>query len=396
MSTNPNPGFVPESWSLYGVGAFFVVLRLAGKIKRVGVKHLEIDDALIAFGFVAYTILVVAFNEMLKGPGSNLMTPEEEAALTPELKAGRIRGSKWVFVSEHAELLTIWSMKAAMLVLYAKLIDKTRQRRLLWAVVAWVCCAFVGDELALFTICRPLSQYWAVPPQNWFLALTQPKKKAQCSTYQYYQIVNAVFNISTDILIMLMGIPPVLSARLSLQQKLILGIIFGMGGFVIVAAILRAIYCLVPSLISYVYMNWYFREASVSIYVTTLPGIWVFLKEMFPIIQRLTSRPATKPSNSQTIEHRRQQPSYWREPSKHNNRSQFDAKEDLDFDLDTYPISKSMITTAESDLGGHGVGRSDSGQGDADSTSSTRYDAGLNEIRCDKTFTVESIPRGRP
>ncbi|OAL23369.1 hypothetical protein AYO22_06419 [Fonsecaea multimorphosa] len=389
MSTNPNPGFVPESWSLYGVGAFFVVLRLAGKIKRVGVKHLEIDDALIAFGFVAYTILVVAFNEMLKGPGSNLMTPEEEAALTPELKAGRIRGSKWVaaIVMGSPPLAAPQTDKRylAMLVLYAKLIDKTRQRRLLWAVVAWVCCAFVGDELALFTICRPLSQYWAVPPQN-----------SQCSTYQYYQIVNAVFNISTDILIMLMGIPPVLSARLSLQQKLILGIIFGMGGFVIVAAILRAIYCLVPSLISYVYMNWYFREASVSIYVTTLPGIWVFLKEMFPIIQRLTSRPATKPSNSQTIEHRRQQPSYWREPSKHNNRSQFDAKEDLDFDLDTYPISKSMITTAESDLGGHGVGRSDSGQGDADSTSSTRYDAGLNEIRCDKTFTVESIPRGRP
>jgi hypothetical protein len=27
-NVNPNPGFVPESWSLYGVGALFVVLRL--------------------------------------------------------------------------------------------------------------------------------------------------------------------------------------------------------------------------------------------------------------------------------------------------------------------------------------------------------------------------------
>ncbi|RJE16558.1 hypothetical protein PHISCL_11105, partial [Aspergillus sclerotialis] len=79
-------------------------------------------------------------------------------------------------------------------------------------------------------------------------------------------------------------------------------------------------------------MNWYFREASVSIYVTTLPGIWVFLKEMFPIIQKLTSRPATKPTNSRTVEHQKQA-SYWNEPSRHH-RSQFDAK-DLDFDLDT-------------------------------------------------------------
>lgn len=125
-----------------------------------------IDDGLIAFGFVAYTILVVSFIEMLSGPGSNLMTQDEVAALTPSIEAGRVRGSKWVFVSEHAELLTIWSMKAAMLVLYAKIIDKLQHRRMLWAVSAWVCCAFLGDELSLFTICRPLSQYWAVPPKN--------------------------------------------------------------------------------------------------------------------------------------------------------------------------------------------------------------------------------------
>lgn len=39
------------------------------------------------------------------------------------------------------------------------------QRRLLKATAIWVVCAFVGDELALFLICRPLSQYWAVPAE---------------------------------------------------------------------------------------------------------------------------------------------------------------------------------------------------------------------------------------
>jgi hypothetical protein len=225
-------------------------------------------------------------------------------------------------------------------------------------------------------------------------AAADRRPTVQCSTYQYYQIVNAVFNISTDVLIMLMGIPPVLSARLSLQQKLILGIIFGMGGFVIVAAILRAIYCLVPSLISYVYMNWYFREASVAVYVTTLPGIWVFLKEMFPIIQRLTSRTPTKPTNSHTTDLHKQS-SGWRQPSR-NNRSHFDSKHDLDFDLDTYPISKSMVTTAEHELGAHGANSSEIGHGDGDSASSVRYEAVVNGIRCDKTFTVESVPRANP
>jgi hypothetical protein len=355
-----------------------------GKIKRVGFRQLEADDALIAFGFCWYTILVVAFNQLLIGPGSNLMTSEEEAALTPEIKAGRIRGSKWVFVTEHAELLTIWSMKAAMLVLYAKIINKAQHRKLLWVVVVWVVCAFLGDELALFTICRPLSQYWAVPARD-----------SQCYSYQYYQIVNAVFNISTDIAIMLIGIPPVLSARLSLQQKLILGIIFGMGGFVIIAAILRAIYCTVPSLVSYVYMNWYFREASVAIYVTTLPGIWVFLKEMFPWIQRMTSRTPTRPTNSNTADMQGSNAG-WRQPSKKENRSMFDSKHDLDFDLDTYPISKSMVTANEQDVGIHASSTGSDHHDDRDSTSSVRYEATMNNIRCDKTFTVHSVPRSHP
>ena len=58
---------------------------------------------------------------MVTGDGSNLLTPEEIEALTPDSIKSRIQGSKWVFVSEHAMLLTIWSMKAAMLALYARI-----------------------------------------------------------------------------------------------------------------------------------------------------------------------------------------------------------------------------------------------------------------------------------
>lgn len=49
------------------------------------------------------------------------MTPEDEATLTDAGKAERVRGSKWVFVSEHAFLLCIWSLKACMLVIYSRI-----------------------------------------------------------------------------------------------------------------------------------------------------------------------------------------------------------------------------------------------------------------------------------
>lgn len=189
-------------------------------------------------------------------------------------------------------------------------------------------------------------------------------------------------------MILAIGIPPVLNARLSLQQKAILGIIFGMGTFVIIAAVLRAIYCLVPSLVSYIYMNWYFREASVAVYVTTLPGIWVFLREMFPMLSKIgTSRKGTKPTSQGNTNN-------WGNHSMKPTRStEMDFSKD-DFDLDTYPISKSMVTTSEQELE-RGGSNQDGIHGDDSSTSSGRYDRPVNEIRRDVTFTVEHMERNR-
>jgi hypothetical protein len=84
------------------------------------------------------------------------------------------------------------------------------------------------------------------------------------------------------------AIPLLVQVRVPLKQKVILLALFGMGIFVIVAAILNKIYCLVPSLISYVYMNWYFREATVAVLVTNLPLVWSLLRDVFPALKSWT------------------------------------------------------------------------------------------------------------
>lgn len=117
----------------------------------------------------------------------------------------------------------------------------------------------------------------------------------QCSTYQYYEIVQGCLSISADVFMLIIGLPLMVQVRVPLKQKLILLILFGMGIFVIVAALLNKLYCLVPSLISYVYMNWYFREATVAILVTNLPLVWSLLRDVFPALKSWTggSRRAT-------------------------------------------------------------------------------------------------------
>lgn len=82
---------------------------------------IQADDYLMVHAAIWYTLLVVSINKIIFGGGSNFMTPEEEAALTPETIRERIAGSKWVFVSEQAMILTIWSLKLCMLFIYRRL-----------------------------------------------------------------------------------------------------------------------------------------------------------------------------------------------------------------------------------------------------------------------------------
>lgn len=254
----------------------------------------------MCFGVIWYTILCVALNEVASGGGSNLMTAEDIRTMTPAIHAERELGSKWVFVSEHSFVLCIWSFKACMLVIYARITEGLKQRKWVNYIAIYVALGFVATELSLFLMCRPLSNYWAVPTPDY-----------QCSSYQYYEIVQGCISIPADIFMLLVAIPLIIQVRVPLKQKLILVVLFGMGTFVIVAAILTKVYCLVPELISYVYMNWYFREATVAILVTNLPLIWPLLRDVFPVLKswsggskRGTDRYRSRPWTSKGTESR--------------------------------------------------------------------------------------------
>ncbi|KAJ5088594.1 hypothetical protein N7456_012210 [Penicillium angulare] len=269
--------FARETWALYAVGVLGAVLRYTARVRRLGIRNLQADDYLMCNAVLWYTILCVALNEVASGGGSNLMTAEERATMTPAIHDERERGSKWVFVSEHAFILCVWSLKACMLIIYARITEGLRQRKWINYIAIYVVLGFVATELSLFLICRPLTQYWAVPTDNY-----------QCSSYQYYEIVQGSLSISADVFMLIVAIPMLVQVRVPTKQKVILILLFGMGIFVIVAAVLNKIYCLVPSLISYVYMNWYFREATVAILVTNLPLVWSLLRDVFPALKSWT------------------------------------------------------------------------------------------------------------
>lgn len=126
---------------------------------------------------------------------------------------------------------------------------------------------------------------------HWFVLPLSPQSShlnlpEQCWSYYNYEIVEGCFNVSADLALLIVGLPLLFKTRIPVQQKMILLIIFGMGMFVIAAALLCKVYGLYAPLITYSYLNWFFREASVSVYVTNIPVIYSFLREVFPSLAK--------------------------------------------------------------------------------------------------------------
>jgi hypothetical protein len=110
---------------------------------------------------------------------------------------------------------------------------------------------------------------------------------AQCTTLENYAITQATFNISSDLLLLFTMLPLFLTLRLPLAQKLSVLFVFGLGAFVIVAALLNKIFNL-TDVYSTVYMLWYVREASTAVYVSNIPMIWPLLREWVPFLRHMT------------------------------------------------------------------------------------------------------------
>jgi hypothetical protein len=154
---------------------------------------------------------------------SNLIDPTELVDLTPANIEERVYGSKMVLVSEQMQLITIWAVKGCLLLMYYRLTMSLRQNLAVKIVAGYVAVSFVLMEILYLGVwCRPFSQYWAVPPDN-----------VQCSAATNHLITNAVFNISTDIMIILIPMPIFVQSRITLQRKLILCSVFALGGFTV-------------------------------------------------------------------------------------------------------------------------------------------------------------------
>ncbi len=82
--------------------------------------RLQIEDWVMMLVAGTFTVEMFAINEVAQN-GSNFMSPEEAAALTPDKVQMAIYGSKMCLVLEMFALATIWMVKGCLLMLYYRL-----------------------------------------------------------------------------------------------------------------------------------------------------------------------------------------------------------------------------------------------------------------------------------
>ena len=144
--------------------------------------------------------------------------------------------------------------------------------------------------LFLAVWCRPITQYWRVPVDN-----------TQCASYYNQIITSAVFNISSDLLILCIPIPVLIKLQLPLKRKIILGIVFSLGIFTVLTAILNRYYNFSSPYGSLEYLYWYIAESSTSVYVSNIPLCWPVLRRIFAL-EAFSASGRTKGSANMTSE----------------------------------------------------------------------------------------------
>jgi hypothetical protein len=222
----------------------------------------------------SYTVMIVLANKWLKAQSNLEPDRFDFSALTTEELDKRRYGSKLVIVVEQMQIAVIWSCKACLLIMYQRITRTALQKEnvAIKILSAYTALGFVIIEVLYFAAwCRPFSEYYAVPTSS-----------SQCNALVHHRITKAVFNISSDLIMLCIALQMLIRSLLPVKRKLILCGIFSLGIFVVAASILNSYYSFQnPYRPTWIF--WYVRESSTAVLVANLPFTWKVLQKFIVI-----------------------------------------------------------------------------------------------------------------
>ncbi|KAI1831345.1 hypothetical protein DTO006G1_7252 [Penicillium roqueforti] len=272
-----------ETFTEYGIGMLFLLVRLFARLNIGGLRGLQLDDAFAVAGMLFWTTMT-AIIYLLGVYGNNIGLDEQTAMLVPDSKiSDMILGSKLAFMNWIWYICYIWCLKGVLLCLYWKLtyvnlppingllsISKTSQTRNLAPSPSYSNCSILPDYL----VDLPLDAYNCTLRGPLYIVIAvfnvvQVTSKRPQSPEPH---TNTMINRS-DTCILLIPIPILAKLQIPIERKIILVVMFSSGVFIMICTILRAYYSLSSITNLGTALGWADRECFVAAIVVSLPGI---------------------------------------------------------------------------------------------------------------------------
>ncbi|RSM05306.1 hypothetical protein CEP52_006334 [Fusarium oligoseptatum] len=214
------PGFDPQNIQPWTVEVIvcMTVLALASVGLRLYSRHLKAqplwwDDYVIMFS-MAWNLVVVGFIFAMHSCGMGLhadkVDPKEIVMM-----------AKWLVV---AEVLYAWNLgwtKLSLLLMYYRIFRVPYFKKMAWIVSTFVFAWVICITFLFIFICIPVEKLW------------YPDIPGRCINQVGTWIANAASTIFTDVVILMLPLPPIWKLQLGRSEKIGLTTAFALGFFVV-------------------------------------------------------------------------------------------------------------------------------------------------------------------
>lgn len=159
--SDPVAHLVRGVWIFYTIGMSIGFLRIGIRTyltRRVGVEEL------IMLGSMVFWTGDSVLSVVLLKNGTNQVSDEVRATLTPAEINKLELGSKALITAWFCYITMIWGLKTCLLIFYKKLMQRVTQMRILQFAAYALGITYTVCILSMFLVCRPFRKNWQVVP----------------------------------------------------------------------------------------------------------------------------------------------------------------------------------------------------------------------------------------
>ncbi|KAB8201204.1 hypothetical protein BDV34DRAFT_229564 [Aspergillus parasiticus] len=157
--------WVPELWSLFGVGTVILLSRVGLRCWLHGLNQPAAEDCVSLLIPAFYTVCAVGCYLVYINGNKVDFTQAEINALTDEEARRLILGTKWELVLAYSYPTVLWLLKASLLLLYWRLSSGLGRHRLLVLLIGVICLlTYTGVILSMSLACIPFRRFWEIKP----------------------------------------------------------------------------------------------------------------------------------------------------------------------------------------------------------------------------------------